>query len=98
MLVHGPRKHVCAECGKVFVESCKLKRHFLVHSGDKPFQCTFERCGKRFSLDFNLCTHIRIHTGEKRFVCPFDSREKSFVQSNNLKIHILTQAKAGKKC
>eukprot|EP00073_Rattus_norvegicus_P046375 XP_017448523.1 PREDICTED: zinc finger protein 42-like isoform X1 [Rattus norvegicus] len=98
MLVHGPRQHVCAECGKAFTESSKLKRHFLVHTGERPFQCTFKGCGKRFSLDFNLCTHVRIHTGEKRFVCPFDGCEKSFIQSNNLKIHILTHAKAGKKC
>ncbi|XP_028630203.1 zinc finger protein 42-like isoform X2 [Grammomys surdaster] len=72
MLVHGPRQHVCAECGKAFTESSKLKRHFLVYTGERPFQCTFEGCGKRFSLDFNLRTHVRIHTGEKRFVCPFD--------------------------
>ncbi|CAO2611992.1 Zinc finger protein 42 [Lemmus lemmus] len=98
MLVHGPRQHVCAECGKAFAESSKLKRHFLVHNGEKPFQCTFEGCGKRFSLDFNLRTHIRIHTGEKRFVCPFDGCSKGFIQSNNLKTHILTHAKAGKKC
>ncbi|VDP18247.1 unnamed protein product [Soboliphyme baturini] len=61
---HGPRVHVCPECEKAFVEASKLRRHQLVHTGEKPFKCTFEGCGKRFSLDFNLRTHVRIHTGD----------------------------------
>ncbi|XP_037377102.1 zinc finger protein 42 homolog, partial [Talpa occidentalis] len=93
LLIHGPRDYVCAECEKAFTESSKLKRHFLVHTGEKPFQCTFEGCGKRFSLDFNLRTHVRIHTGEKLFVCPFEGCNKKFIQSNNMKAHTLTHAK-----
>ncbi|XP_070358781.1 membrane-bound transcription factor site-2 protease isoform X3 [Equus asinus] len=91
--IHGPRVHVCAECGKAFLECSKLKRHQLVHTGEKPFQCTFEGCGKRFSLDFNLRTHVRIHTGDRPYVCPFDACNKKFAQSTNLKSHIITHAK-----
>lgn len=97
LVVHGPRNHVCAECGKAFYESAKLERHFVVHTGERPFQCTFQGCGKRFSLDFNLRTHVRIHTGEKSFVCSFEGCHKKFVQSNNLKAHLLTHNKTKNK-
>jgi len=90
---HGPRRHLCSECGRAFAERSKLKRHHFVHSGEKPFVCDFESCGKRFSLEYNLRTHHRIHLGNRPFVCPVQGCDKSFAQSTNLKTHVLGHAR-----
>ena len=76
----------CQVCNKEFKEKHKLKRHLMVHTGEKPHSCEF--CGKSFSLVYNLNTHKRVHTGEKPFVCRIDGCEKSFTQSGNLKTHV----------
>ncbi|XP_055341834.1 transcription factor YY2-like [Paramacrobiotus metropolitanus] len=92
---HAPKCHTCEVCGRSFTENSKLRRHYVVHTGEKPYQCSFEGCGKRFSLDHNLRTHMRIHNGIRPFVCPYDGCTKAFTQSTNLKTHLITHGKQG---
>ena len=82
----------CTVCNKVFKERHKLKRHMMIHTGEKPYPCHY--CGKAFSLEYNLNTHVRVHTGEKPYVCEILGCGKKFTQSGNLKTHLKTNHSA----
>ena len=68
---------------KSFVQRGDLKRHLLIHSGEKPHKCIW--CNYLCNTAFSLKTHIKKHTGEKLHQC--NQREYKTSRSSHLMRH-----------
>ncbi|XP_069188100.1 zinc finger protein 3-like isoform X2 [Procambarus clarkii] len=66
-IVIKKKTHQCPQCLKVFTRPGHVKRHMLVHSGDKPHECP--ECGKRFNQLVHMTTHRMVHADERPFQC-----------------------------
>lgn len=51
----------CPVCGKICSRPSTLKTHYLIHSGDTPFKCTWEGCTKAFNVKSNMMRHLKSH-------------------------------------
>ncbi|XP_072512964.1 uncharacterized protein znf770 [Salminus brasiliensis] len=53
------KSYHCAVCFKSFEAPSKLKRHYVIHTGQRPFQCSM--CNKAFTQSGHLKTHMMSH-------------------------------------
>lgn len=77
------KRFICHSCPYSTNNKGHLKRHFLVHSGERPYKC--EICNKGFTQSQDLRNHMFIHTGQKPYTCSVCSM--TFRQSSTLKRH-----------
>uniref|UniRef100_H3BG69 Zinc finger protein 410 n=1 Tax=Latimeria chalumnae TaxID=7897 RepID=H3BG69_LATCH len=60
-------------CTRSFAEYSSLRKHMLVHSGEKPHQCTV--CGKTFSQSGSRNVHMKKHHGNTGVSAGDEERE-----------------------
>ena len=89
MLIHSDNnyKHICSVCKKAFRMAGTLRKHMLVHTGERPYTCN--DCGGRFPTGTHLKTHMAVHTKERTYG-PCNVCGHMFSNSTCLKSHMRT--------
>ncbi|XP_066147803.1 zinc finger protein OZF-like [Euwallacea fornicatus] len=80
----GVRRFTCDKCGKGFFTTHSLKRHQIIHSGEKPHSCKI--CQKAFRQKTAMDVHMKTHSDVRNFCCELCS--KTFKYKQHLQRHV----------
>lgn len=61
-----------------------------IHTGERPFVCTYKGCGSKFITRGHLNDHARTHTNDRPYVCNVCGHK--FMRSTTLKVHLRTHS------
>ena len=88
-------QHTCDQCFREFKGKYKLREHYSIHTGEKPYVCDI--CGMNFRSSSNLSSHKRCkHSQERNYCCKLCF--KSYKTSKSLRLHMDTHNKTRFKC
>lgn len=79
------RKYKCDVCGLMFLNPCKVEKHKLIHTNEKPVKCA--QCPKSFKDKERLKHHIAYHHTKEAPHIPCISCDRMFRDSSQMKIH-----------
>ncbi|XP_054156315.1 putative zinc finger protein 730 [Oppia nitens] len=65
-----------------------LKRHQIIHTGEKNYRCDWPECGKRFACKQKLIEHMNIHNNVKPFACRWPGCEYRCAHHSNINKHM----------
>jgi uncharacterized Zn-finger protein len=84
---------ICSYCEKTMSSKYILKEHEYIHSGLKPYICSFPECKANFRLHSQLSNHRKKHKSAKKSSDEIEQNNKSFEMDSSLKLPPITGRK-----